>query len=357
MERSCDSKMFNYLEGNTPSDVKFSYFGTNLGTVTEFSRYINGYKLAAQILFEKYNETDSRKYEVLDTLVYPLCFIYRQIIELYIKYLYFSYSGTQENDKQQFIKSVSHNLSRAWKQTEPYIRTLLLKMDSSIDLQIVTDYIDEFNEFDNDSFKMRYPINKDLSNVHESSKKLNVLLLNDRIMKLINIFDRMLINNQYDSQKASEILSYYESSKENVMNVLSLLKILADNEPTANYCQYNMLGDNEDVFDLKPSEMRLKLINMIESMDSQSCAVVSLLLFAGAALESEYKIAVVEEERDKDFLKIIEIVLNDYKEYISFDGEIPNEKMVEDLFGKGYKVTYKWLSCSVKLIDNIASKN
>ena len=55
-----------------------------------------------------------------------------------------------------------------------------------------------------------------------------------------NTVGRTLINNQHDSQKAHEILSYHDSSKEKVIIVLSLLKIHADNEATIPYCQFNL---------------------------------------------------------------------------------------------------------------------
>ena len=76
---------------------------------------------------------------------------------------------------ENFIKNVSHKLNKAWIQVQPYVLSLLWKINSDIDITLFDEFINEIDNFDADSFRMRYPIKKDLSSVHSSSVKLDVI--------------------------------------------------------------------------------------------------------------------------------------------------------------------------------------
>ncbi|MCD8049638.1 MAG: hypothetical protein LUG52_08595, partial [Clostridia bacterium] len=89
-------KLFVCLDDNALKNKRYSYFGTDFGTITGFWQYIQGYVFAVKALYKEYVSCSKNRIDLLDTIIYPLCFNYRQIIELYIKYLYFKYSP--END-------------------------------------------------------------------------------------------------------------------------------------------------------------------------------------------------------------------------------------------------------------------
>ena len=83
-------KLFVFYDNDKiPKHGRYSYFGTDFGMVSGFRQFIVGDIFAAKVLYSEFVSCDSYRNDILDTIIYPLCFNYRQIIELYIKYLYF----------------------------------------------------------------------------------------------------------------------------------------------------------------------------------------------------------------------------------------------------------------------------
>ena len=131
---------------------------------------------------------------------------------MYIKYLYFKYSDTDDTDKKSFIKTVNHRLNEAWTNVKPHVVPLLAKLNSSLDLTLFDDFIDEIDSFDTDSFRMRYPIKKDLATVHNTVVKLNVIGLHAKMLDFYKMFDDLdneldgvFLNNKKDFFKLIEL--------------------------------------------------------------------------------------------------------------------------------------------------------
>lgn len=231
-------KLFVFYENDKiPRRGRYSYFGNHFGTVDGISQYIEGYIFAVQSIYNDYISCDESRIDKLDTLIYPLCFNYRQVVELYIKYLYFKYASVENEDKENFIKNVSHKLNKAWIQVQPYVLSLLSKINSDIDITLFDEFINEIDNFDADSFRMRYPIKKDLSSVHSSSVKLDVIGLNKKMMELFNLFKKLdceinnvLINNTYDIEFEDAIKNCYINNKDIISLILNKLRHLAEKE-------------------------------------------------------------------------------------------------------------------------------
>ena len=83
-------KLFKEINTTEPHPQKYSVLGSQMGINADFNSYIQGYINAAKIAYERYKMADTAEIDVLDTLVYPICFLYRQITELYICLLYTS---------------------------------------------------------------------------------------------------------------------------------------------------------------------------------------------------------------------------------------------------------------------------
>jgi hypothetical protein len=152
---------------------------------TQFFQYIIGYKTAADTIID--SALEKRDTKILDTHVFPACFLYRQYLELALKNIYLDNSIEPNSKKIQTINECSHNLLKIW----VYIKPLILKdflHDNSCDIDKIESYIVEFAKEDNDSFAFRYPITKKMELVHREEKIINLRILRDRMYELEEFF-------------------------------------------------------------------------------------------------------------------------------------------------------------------------
>ena len=112
-----------------------------------------GYKDAADMVVERAIESKRG----MDTLVYPVAFLYRHYLELCLKELVIH--GEQLLDKVDSLKHV-HRIDLLWKTVRKLLE-VVWPDGSSDDLDAVENCICEFCQFDSQSMSFRYPITKD----------------------------------------------------------------------------------------------------------------------------------------------------------------------------------------------------
>jgi len=143
---------------------------------SQFSYYLHGYREAADILIK--NALISGNEQIKGELIFPICFLYRQYIELTLKDLYLYYSSDSEDKKNAFIKNSNHKLIDIWNdKIINLIKPVLVSKDEKKDFEIVNKYLNEFSEIDINSFVFRYPISKEGTLYHKKSRKINILAL------------------------------------------------------------------------------------------------------------------------------------------------------------------------------------
>lgn len=350
-------KLFVFYENDKlPRDKRYSYFGNNFGTVSGFSQYIDGYIFAVKALYNEFISCKNYRNDILDTLIYPMCFNYRHIIELYIKYLYFKYSETDDADKSRFVSQVSHKLNKAWIEAKPLLMPLLSKIGSSIDITLFDEFINEIDDFDTDSFRMRYPIKKDLTYVHPTSVKLDVIGLHRKMIELFNLFKRLdleiknvIINNEYDVDLINHIKQIYSKYREKISKISTTLNELASKE----HCEQNSLAPFEFIERfLSDNHHNKELEDSILKMPTENAFILGLLIQAGKNIvDGNYKLAINDEQKN-DFYKLLEITLLECDSFISLDGSYSNRDTCYSIFEKGYNVTSKWLNTSLSKIES-----
>ncbi|WP_373181285.1 hypothetical protein [Clostridium butyricum] len=191
----------------TDNYYHFAHFGWG-DVETQLYGYMEGYKEAADNLIE--HATNSKNIKILDTLVFPICFLYRQYLELVMKSIFLKYSGVSEEEKVNVIKGVSHSLVKIWDKIVPIISEEATK-DEMEDINIVADYIRQFSDFDKSSFTFRYPINKKIDLLFNEDKFLDLINLRERMNELYNFFGGC--DGKLDSIRdfKYEMMSYYMS--------------------------------------------------------------------------------------------------------------------------------------------------
>ncbi len=114
--------------------------------------YADGYKRAADLLVENLETT----YDV-NTVVYPIMFLYRQYIELTLKEIiaYGNYLNEQSNTGR-----VSHDLEALWPECRSVIEKHLPEVTAK-DVQKIERLVEKFSELDPTSTTFRYPAKRD----------------------------------------------------------------------------------------------------------------------------------------------------------------------------------------------------
>lgn len=170
---------------DTGNNYECAHFGW--GDIdTEFFGYMEGYKTSADDLIEK--AVKSQNVKITDTYVFPICFLYRQYLELVMKYIYISFSEKNKGEKESTLNKTNHNLYKIWNEIK-LILTDHLTIKDKEDIKIVEDYINQFNMFDKSSLTFRYPITKNLDKVLTDEERLNLVNLKNRMDELYNYFN------------------------------------------------------------------------------------------------------------------------------------------------------------------------
>jgi len=152
----------------------------------QYVLYMNGYKTAADELIQ--HALASKNAGRLDTLIFPILFLYRQYIELELKWVFLVYSDADRSVKKSVISDVGHNLIKLWQKA----RAILLEdatPKEQQDVNIVEDYIEQFHKLDESSFSFRYPITKNLDQILNDERRINLPNLRQRMDELYHFFN------------------------------------------------------------------------------------------------------------------------------------------------------------------------
>lgn len=159
---------------------EFAHFGWG-GVDSQFAGYTEGYREAANALVEA--ALTSRDIKTLDTFVYPILFLYRQYLELDLKWTILLHSGKSRQQKQAMLRKSGHNLSTLWQELKPLLLEATSDRDRT-DIEVAEDYIMQFHRLDENSFTFRYPVTKDLEQVINQQRRLNLRVLRRRMDEL-----------------------------------------------------------------------------------------------------------------------------------------------------------------------------
>jgi hypothetical protein len=121
-----------------------------------------------------------------DTSIFPICFLYRQYLELSLKDMYLYYSAQSDDEKASFLRKTNHSLLNVWENNvAPMISPLMTHQPQIDEFNLVAGYIKDFQSLDADSYIFRYPINKKERKLyHTTPMKLNIIGLMRKMDKI-----------------------------------------------------------------------------------------------------------------------------------------------------------------------------
>lgn len=156
--------------------------------------FVHGYKKAADVLVRSLSETNGKS---VDSLVYPICYLYRHHIEIFIKdiiqvcgYLY----DIEEVD--EYLSKPRHSVSGLWDKLKECLKVSgEYKKIIPEELNIFDDLVCEFSIFDRSGTAFRYL--KDTNGkillrnpeTQEPVKHCDVLALHDEMQKFSEMLE------------------------------------------------------------------------------------------------------------------------------------------------------------------------
>lgn len=186
---------------------QFSHFAWG-NREDQFYGYINGYKESADYIMQ--NALDKKEISILDTCIFPACFLYRQFIELALKDIYLSFSKDNKQEKIKTLEKASHDLEIMWNKVKPIILEYFPNDDEDT-LDAVEDYIKQFIQEDKNSFAFRYPITKRMELIHQKERRINLNNLALRMNELESFFSAVSMGIGSMKEYEDEMRSYYEA--------------------------------------------------------------------------------------------------------------------------------------------------
>ncbi|WP_156178024.1 hypothetical protein [Bacillus sp. SA1-12] len=98
------------------------------------------------------------------------------------------YSEAPIQEKIQAIKQASHNLAFMWDKLKPILIDASKSQEEKDMINAVDSYILQYHSFDKNSFKFRYPIDKDYNPILKDEERIDIVNLKERMTELEHFF-------------------------------------------------------------------------------------------------------------------------------------------------------------------------
>lgn len=230
-----ESKVFKVYESgrDAPSSDCFCHFGWEGTGSFAFFKYAEAYYDSARLLFEKFQESKGN-FAILDGIGLSICFLYRQYIELTLKYLYFEMSGGNDEEKKMFLEK-GHDLNSLWGELKPILVERHEKVGTGENIDWLEDVVLEFHTFDHNSMAMRYPVSKKLKPL-KTETWLDVVHLHSMLIEVHRSFKQIdsdlnnIVTNSATDGEIEQFQLKYEELKKRLVEILRNLKTIDEHD-------------------------------------------------------------------------------------------------------------------------------
>lgn len=149
--------------------------------------YAMGYREGGKALVDRL--LDDRRH--LDSLIYPVIFLYRQYLELTLKYLL--REANQYLGEEAQIRPI-HRVSLLWDELQPKMTLVYQRAElSPIDVREAAAIISEFARIDDSSMAFRYPDDRQGQNLLPDIMHINVRQFAEAMERLSTTLDDLVL--------------------------------------------------------------------------------------------------------------------------------------------------------------------
>lgn len=185
-----------------------SYYGQSVVGYSykknRFSPYVSAYTETAGYLFGYINTNNRAK----ESLFFPMCYLYRNGIELALKEILFEGSSYSKQDALKLIMKKKHSILGLWDKIKLDIQRHSGSNDDSY-LIYAEEYINQLHKFDGAADKFRYPTNKHLELHFKNTKKIDIENASGFFEQLAKFLHGVCLMMSHQNEMMAEIESEY----------------------------------------------------------------------------------------------------------------------------------------------------
>lgn len=192
----------------------------------EFYPYTKAYLETANYLkWYMKKETDRGNSECKERLFLPMCYLYRNCVELSLKTIWFEEIGEDFQTKCKLMLDRKHSIEGMWKNIKPYVLKYSKDTDESEYIEVIEDYCIQIHKIDSDANKFRYPMANTMQVYFPQNKRFDFINMGDFFEALNNILDG--IDSQFNSM--NEIKAEMEAEYRAEMEAEYYAEMTAEN--------------------------------------------------------------------------------------------------------------------------------
>lgn len=266
--------------------------------------YIKGYKFAVNKIYESFEQAGKESnIEVQDTIIFPLVFCHRHIVELELKYLASSFCSSSQDTKQ--VLQQNHDLIKIWNHIFPHIRKRANRIGFTVKFDAILHYLQEFDKFDNGSFNYRYSLKKE-----DLSPTINNIILLDvpNMHTRLNNFHEYIMGIIYHLKSQLDDLEYDKSFAKQFKS--DLQSHLTEIEEVLNHKHYD---EHKKAYKNNGTLSQIRNCDPDEDSELRYCAsipkdvlrILLILQFSKMYIENNH-LAIDKEEHRKDIFRSLQ---------------------------------------------------
>lgn len=163
------------------------------------------------------NETDSGNADYNERLFLPMCYLYRNCVELSLKTIWFDEIGEDYQTKCKLMLDNKHSIIGMWKRIKPYVLEYNRGTDEIEYIEVIEDYCMQVHTIDCDANKFRYPMSNSMQEYFSCNKRFDFMETGDFFEALINILDGIDMELSYINEVKAEMeADYYAEMMSNM---------------------------------------------------------------------------------------------------------------------------------------------
>jgi len=154
----------------------------------DFHAHCSGYLECANYL-KQYMIDECANGNLISHMFYPMCYLYRNDVELLLKAIVFEFSGLPLQKRCEIVYENKHKVSKLFSFVEDEIMPLYSILKSDHFIVNAKRYCEQLHNFDSDSSKFRYPVDKNCCPYQNNIRYYNIVELGVFLESLCNAID------------------------------------------------------------------------------------------------------------------------------------------------------------------------
>lgn len=179
----------------------------------DFYPYTHAYTEAAGYLRDFMKKLFAeKKYEKATNYFLPMCYMYRNCVELVQKSIWFQETGENLQERCSVMMECKHSVAGMWKHLEPYILKCCSENEEDRQyIELLKKYTFDLHDYDSDANRFRYPTNKEMEPYFRDNKWFDFIRVANFFEAIINAYDginaTISARNEYEAEMCAEYYS------------------------------------------------------------------------------------------------------------------------------------------------------